>query len=69
MGRWLNRYDRPMFVAHGGLFTAFGDTYGTFLRGIPNAGIFLFEPVRKGWHLSRIENVNGENKTVLYSQL
>lgn len=69
MGRWLNRYEYPMFVAHGGLFTAFGDSYGSFLRGIPNAGIFLFEPVRKGWNLSRIENINGADKTVLYCQL
>lgn len=69
LSRWINRYDMPMFVAHGGLFTAFGHTYGQRLRGIPNAGVFLFEPVRKGWNLSRIENSNGQNKNVLYCQL
>ena len=69
MGRWLARYDMPMFVAHGGLFTAIGSVYGQNLRGIPNAGVFLFEPVNKGWHLSRTENADDRNKTVLYCRL
>ena len=69
LSRWLRQYEQPMFVAHGGLFKAFSRHYGQTLHSIPNAGVFLFEPVRKGWNLSRIENVNGQNKTVLYSQL
>lgn len=70
LSRWLARYDQPMFVGHGGLFTAFGHAYGQHLRGIPNAGVFLFEPSgRKGWNISRIENDSGRNKTVLYCQL
>lgn len=67
--RWLRCYDLPMFVAHGGLFKAFSHNYGQLIHNIPNAGVFLFEPVRKGWTLSRIENHCGENKSVLYSRL
>ncbi|QQG36177.1 MAG: histidine phosphatase family protein [Micavibrio aeruginosavorus] len=69
LGRWLGRYERPMFVGHGGLFTAIGHAYGRNLRGIPNAGIFHFVPAGAGWRLYRIENVNGSNKSALYCQL
>lgn len=69
LGRWLGRYRQPMFVAHGGLFTAFSHAHGQNLRGIPNAGIFHFIPEGRGWALCQIENFNGVNKSTLYSQL
>lgn len=70
MGKWLNRYDLPMFVAHGGLYTAFGNAFNRYIRGIPNASVFLFEPSGKGdWSLHLIENKGDHNKTVLYCRL
>ena len=70
MSRWLNQYDCPMFVAHGGLFTAFAHVFGQHLRGIPNAGVFMFTPEgRNGWKLTRIENKHSQNETVLYCRL
>lgn len=70
MGKWLNRYDLPMFVAHGGLYTAFGNAFDRHIRGIPNASVFRFEPVAKnGWDLHLIENKGGYNETVLYCRL
>lgn len=70
MGKWLNRYDLPMFVAHGGLYTAFGSAFDRPIRGIPNASVFYFEPAGKsGWNLHQIENKGGYNETVLYCSL
>lgn len=70
MGKWMNRHDLPMFVAHGGLFTAFGHAFNRHIRGIPNASVFLFVPERRsGWDLHLIENAGNGNKTVLYCQL
>lgn len=70
MGKWLNRYDLPMFVAHGGLYTAFGHSFGHNIRGIPNASVFRFEPEgKKGWNLYWIENKGGHNETALYYRL
>lgn len=69
LARWLGRYRQPMFVAHGGLFSAFSHAYGQSLRGIPNAGIFHFIPTKTGWQLWQIENASGVNKTSLYCQL
>jgi len=70
MEKWINRHDLPMFVAHGGLFTAFGHAFDRHIRGIPNASVFLFSPARRtGWDLSLIENAGNANKTVLYCSL
>lgn len=70
MGKWLNRYDLPMFVAHGGLYTAFGNAFDRHIRGIPNASVFRFEPAGKnGWNLHWIENKGERNETVLYCRL
>ena len=70
MAKWLNRYDLPLFVAHGGLYTAFGHAFGRHIRGIPNASVFRFEPTgRTGWALHRIENKGDRNETILYCTL
>ncbi len=70
MGKWLNRYDLPMFVAHGGLYTAFGNAFDRHIRGIPNASVFRFEPTgKKGWNLHWIENKGAHNETILYCRL
>lgn len=59
MAWWLHRTPGvPVFVGHSGLFSAFGDYYGHVLRGIPNAGAFLFEPVlghgHIGWQMMQL---------------
>lgn len=70
MAKWLNRYEMPMFVAHGGLYTAFGYMFNRHIRGIPNASVFRFDPVgRAGWHLHWIENKGDHNQTRLYCAL
>lgn len=70
MAKWLNRYDMPMFVAHGGVYTAFGHVFNRHIRGIPNASVFRIAPAgRSGWDLHWIENKGDHNETILYCTL
>lgn len=69
LAHWLNRPGLPMFVAHGGVFSAFAAAYGHDLRNIPNAGAFLFDPsVEHGkiiWTLHRLD----EQGSSIYAEL